>query len=165
MAVNFRLVTASDVEHAFQLESQGYPEDEAASLEKLKHRQKVAPELFLGAYFPSTQGSILIGFVVSTLTLEPSITKESMSVHEPDGTTVCIHSICVDKKYRRQGIALKLLKEHIRGLDGRYAKVALISHEYLIPLYQKAGFILKGESKVRHGKEKWFDLILDLGAD
>ncbi|CAG8556418.1 10293_t:CDS:2 [Acaulospora morrowiae] len=181
-SLTFKYVSESDVERAFELESQGYPPEEAATLEKLLYRQKHAPELFLGAYLPisstllhtssSPQSSqlILIGFIVSTLTISPSLTDESMSHHDPSGKTVCIHSVCVDKNYRRRGVALALLKEYIKRLEKnsrnegkrKYERIVLISHDYLIPLYQKAGFVLKGESQIVHGNEKWFDLVLDL---
>ncbi|CAG8649810.1 18906_t:CDS:2 [Acaulospora morrowiae] len=186
-SLTFKYVSESDVERAFELESQGYPPEEAATLEKLIYRQKHAPELFLGAYLstsstlPHTSSSlqssqlILIGFIVSTLTISPSLTEESMSHHDPSGKTVCIHSVCVDKHYRRRGVALALLKEYIKRLgkdfreldrenEGKrkYERIVLISHDYLIPLYQKAGFVFKGESQIVHGNEKWFDLVLDL---
>ncbi|CAG8451120.1 9178_t:CDS:2 [Funneliformis caledonium] len=147
----FKHVDASDVERAFQLESEGYPPEEAASLETLQYRQK------------------LIGFIVSTSTLSKSLTHESMSLHEQEGKTVCIHSVCVDKKYRRGGVATKLLKEYISSLKGsgdvgedvKYERCALLAHEYLIPLYRNVGFKLMGESQVIHGPEKWFDLVME----
>ncbi|RIA90891.1 acyl-CoA N-acyltransferase [Glomus cerebriforme] len=167
-----KYVDASDIERAFQLESEGYPQEEAATLETLKYRQKLAPKLFLGAYLPisspsSSLSSQLIGFVVSTSTLSESLTHESMSLHEKEGKTVCIHSVCVDKQYRRYGVATKLLSEYISLLkksgddDGvKYERCALLAHENLIPLYQNVGFKLIGESEVVHGPEKWFDLVM-----
>src|ERR1043166_5931160 len=113
-----KYVDASDIDRAFQLESEGifhliiqiykkknkikiiiifslhnlkfnigYPPEEAATLETLKYRQKVASKLFLGAYIPSSSSSPsqLIGFVVSTSTLSDSLTHESMSLHEEEG--------------------------------------------------------------------------------
>ncbi|CAG8476330.1 9009_t:CDS:2 [Ambispora gerdemannii] len=156
------------VPRAFELETQGrYPPDEAASLEKLLFRKKVAPELFWGAYLPANPDNSqqkMIGFVVATLTTAPSLTEASMAWHhEPDGQTVCIHSVCVETLFRRKGVASALLRhfaEHCRKLG--YARIALISHKYLLEFYQKNGFVLKGESDVRHGSEKWFDLVLVL---
>ncbi|CAG8475442.1 6811_t:CDS:2 [Ambispora leptoticha] len=155
------------VPRAFELETQGYPPDEAASLEKLLFRKKVAPELFWGAYLPANPDNSqqkMIGFVVATLTTAPVLTEASMDWHhEPDGQTVCIHSVCVDNSFRRRGVASSLLQrfiEHCRKLG--YARIALISHEYLLKLYQKNGFVFKGESKIQHGSEKWFDLVLEL---
>ena len=39
--LSFRPILASDVDRAFKLESDNYPADEAASLDKLQFRQKV----------------------------------------------------------------------------------------------------------------------------
>ncbi|CAG8433159.1 9560_t:CDS:2 [Diversispora eburnea] len=167
-SIVYQNVPASDIERAFELESQGYPPEEAATLEKLEYRQKNAPKLFLGAYLPSipsnNNNEYLIGFIVSTLTTSHFLTEESMSNHEPDGKTVCIHSVCIDKQYRRRGIATDLLKEYIERLKNlyKYERIVLISHKHLIPLYQKVGFICKGESEIVHGNEKWFDLVLEL---
>ncbi|CAG8791928.1 36719_t:CDS:2, partial [Gigaspora margarita] len=163
----FEYVGASDIKRAFQLESEGYPPEESATLEKLAYRQNVAPTLFLGAYLPSSFSDShstlserqLIGFVVSTLANASTITEESMSHHNPVGKTVCIHSVCVDKLYRRRGVATCMLNEYIKRLRNesqnkdmnlKYERVALMCHENLIPLYQKVGFILKGESQVVH---------------
>ncbi|CAG8457429.1 22222_t:CDS:2 [Cetraspora pellucida] len=170
----FEYVNASDVKRAFQLEFEGYPPEEAATLEKLEYRQSLAPTLFLGAYLPpnlsTSSERLLIGFVVSTLTSATTITEESMSHHDPFGKTVCVHSVCVDKLYQRRGVAARMLNEYItklrnesqnRDTDVKYERAVLISHEYLIPLYQKVGFILKGESQVVHGNDKWFDLTFE----
>ncbi|CAG8783869.1 21270_t:CDS:2, partial [Cetraspora pellucida] len=158
----FEYVNVSDVERAFQLESEGFPPEEAFTLERCTYIQRVAPTLFLGAYLSDSLSTsfskmLLIGFVMSTLADAPKYTKESMSNHNPFGKTVCIHSVCVDKLYRRRGISLCLLKEYIKRLknesqngdvDAKYERIALICHNHLIPLYQKAGFILKGESEI-----------------
>jgi arylalkylamine N-acetyltransferase len=82
-----------------------------------------------------------------------------MSLHEKEGKTVCIHSVCVDKRYRRYGVATRLLREYINLLkkpdnEIKYKRCALLAHEYLIPLYQNVGFKLIGESEVVHGRFK-----------
>jgi guanine nucleotide exchange factor len=86
-----------------------------------------------------------------------------MSQHIPEGRSVCIHSVCVDKKYHRQGVALNLLKDYISRLraSGLYDRTLLIAHEELIPLYKKAGFTLVGKSPVTHGPRPWFEMRLD----
>ncbi|CAH1760762.1 13813_t:CDS:2 [Entrophospora sp. SA101] len=163
----FKLVEEQEVEKAFQLELKGYPIEEAATFEKLQYRQKHAPNLFLG---DSTQIR-MIGFVVSTLTRSKKLTEESMSTHESDGKTICIHSVCIDKNYQRLGIATSLLKEYIERIlllnnnddvKKLHEKICLIAHKELIPLYEKVGFKLIGESEVVHGNEKWFDLEYEL---
>ena len=87
-----------------------------------------------------------------------------MSRHDPDGASVCIHSVCVSSEHRRKGLALAMLNEHVkrvRGMSG-VERILLIAHENLCQLYQKAGFEWIGESAVVHGSEKWYEMKLSL---
>ena len=87
-----------------------------------------------------------------------------MSTHDPNGQLVCIHSVCVEEKFRRKGIALSLLSkyvEHVKQLN-KVKAIALISHEYLLPLYTKAGFVVVGPSPVQHGSELWIECRIHL---
>jgi guanine nucleotide exchange factor len=87
-----------------------------------------------------------------------------MSVHEPQGSSVCVHAVCVTLKLRRKGIALGLLKEYLVRLerarqDGtQYERVLLITHEDMRGLYEKAGFEWLGKSDVTHGSLPWYEM-------
>ncbi|XP_043556113.1 uncharacterized N-acetyltransferase C9.02c-like isoform X2 [Chiloscyllium plagiosum] len=162
-AGELRTLSDGDVAAAWALETAGYPPEEAASLAKLQYRQREAGELFLG-HFVDDQ---LIGFVCGTRSLEDHLTEESMDVHEPTGTTICIHSVCVDGAWRRRGVALGLL----RGYVARAAltlppprRICLLSHQQLLPLYTKAGFTMLGLSSVSHGPEAWYECAIELGT-
>lgn len=86
-----------------------------------------------------------------------------MEVHDPEGKTICVHSVCVDPGYQRQKIGSALLKEYIkRWTDGPYDGISLIAHEGLIKFYVAAGFRLIGKSEVVHGSEPWFELRYSL---
>ncbi|XP_019626455.1 PREDICTED: uncharacterized N-acetyltransferase C9.02c-like [Branchiostoma belcheri] len=155
------LQCTKEVEEASILESAGYPADEAASLETLQMRYTAESRLFLG-YFKNEK---LLGFVCATSTNADHLTEESMHAHIPCGETVCIHSVCVDQSVKRQGIATKLLQAfvpHVKDSFPKAKRICLICHEYLIPLYTKAGFVLVGTSEVVHGKEAWYECIMEL---
>lgn len=142
-------------------ENLAYPADEAGSYEAFAYRQSVAPNLFLGAYFDQNDSDEkrLIGFICSTLSKSESLTHESMTVHDPDGKTICVHSVCVDPGHQRRKIGSALLKEYIkRWTDGPYDGISLIAHEELIQFYVAAGFKLVGKSEVAHGSKPWFEL-------
>ncbi|KAI0071309.1 acyl-CoA N-acyltransferase [Panus rudis PR-1116 ss-1] len=165
--VMYDLLTPQDIDAAYAIERAGYPPDEAASLEAFRYRQQNAPDLFLGAYIPSSDGSsrTLIGYVCSTLSPSSTLTHESMSKHIPASSSVCIHSVCVHPDYRRKGIAVNLLKEYIRRLEEAkrkgtvpYERILLIVHEELRGLYEKAGFDWVGPSQVVHGSRPWFEM-------
>ncbi|KZT70614.1 acyl-CoA N-acyltransferase, partial [Daedalea quercina L-15889] len=121
-----------------------------------------APELFLGAYAPGSEGNCrkLIGYVCATLSPASSLSHESMSTHVPDALSVCIHSVCVTPAHRRQGVALSLLKEYTARLEraGAYERILLITHDELRGLYEKAGFDWVGPSSVTHGARPWFEM-------
>ena len=135
-----------------------YPSDEAGSYEAFAYRQSIAPDLFLGAYDPSDQKR-LIGFICSTLSKSESLTHESMTTHDPEGKTICVHSVCVDPGRQRQKIGSTLLEEYIkRWTNGPYDGISLIAHEELTGFYVAAGFKLIGKSGVVHGSKPWFEL-------
>jgi len=155
----YKLVPATHIPRAIDIEQSGFPPDEAGSLESFSFRQSQAPTLFLGAY----DNDQLIAYVCSTLSSDESITHASMSTHVPDGRSVCIHSVCVDKSFQRRGVALSLLKEYIARLQSAnlYDRALLIAHEELLSLYEKAGFTLVGKSPVTHGSRPWFEMKFD----
>ncbi|KAF8512977.1 Mss4-like protein [Gautieria morchelliformis] len=164
----FELVSSEEVQTAYEIETAAFPPEEAASLEALKTRQAVAPKLFLGAY-TSASPRTLIGY--ANATLATSLTADSMHVHDPAGTAVCVHGLAVVEHHRRTGVASALLKEYIRRLRDDPAvgniqaeSILLICHEDLIPLYTRVGFTLQGKSPVVHGPTVWFEMRVDLSS-
>ncbi|KAI0691418.1 Mss4-like protein [Cytidiella melzeri] len=160
----YDLVDTSRVSDAHAIEVASFPPEEAGSLEKFQYRQQHAPELFLGAYIPTPGGRILAGYVCSTLSSSEHLTHESMDEHEPSGTSVCIHAVCVALIHRHRGIALGLLKDYISRLEkarqngAPYIRILLITHENMRSLYEKAGFEWLGKSEVVHGPEPWYEM-------
>ncbi|KAG6867847.1 hypothetical protein C0993_010302 [Termitomyces sp. T159_Od127] len=157
--VEYDWIAPSDVEAAYKIEVDGYPADEAASLDAFKYRQSEAGDLFLGAYFPGSP-RVLIGYVCATLSPSPTLTHITMSTHVPSSASVCIHSVCVAPEHRHKGVASNLLKTYIAKLKerGKYARVLLITKEGMRGFYEKAGFEWLGISGVVHGKDKWHEM-------
>lgn len=184
--LNYRHVKPDDLDTIANLEAGSYDPSEAASRENIAKRIEIAqsrPALFLVATAHTvvekcdmelgicTQEEIetVVAFVNATLTDSELVTDQSMDIHNDNGTTVAIHSVCVAPQYRGQGIAEKLLTNFLDGLraansgDAKcYKRAALLSRERLIKLYEKAGFTCIGKSQVVHGPEPWFDCTLDL---
>ncbi|KAI8378027.1 acyl-CoA N-acyltransferase [Radiomyces spectabilis] len=166
----FEPAQLADLDRVHQLESSSYHPDEAASRQQLENRIGFAamsdPALFT---VMRCQGNI-IGFICSTLTNNDLVTDESMSVHDPQGQTVCLHSVTIDHAYRRRGLAQAILNKwidelrnvHDRRPEQKYKRIALLSRPYLLPLYESVGFKTLGQSVVQHGPEPWFDCIIDL---
>lgn len=89
-----------------------------------------------------------------------------MSTHQPNTPYAAIHSVCVHPDHRGKGIALTLLKAYLARLSDIPAieGARLITHDELIPLYQKAAFELVGPSSVVHGARKWYEMKVDFGG-
>ena len=161
--VFFRPCEAADVARCAELEAAGYPADEAASPERLAFRQQNAGDFFLVAEQTST--GRVVGFVCGTLTRAGTLTAEAMGLHEPDGTTLCVHSVCVDEAARRRGIALALLRAYramLPAVAPAVQSVRLIAKPYLTQLYERAGFKLLGPSPVVHGSETWLEFAAEV---
>lgn len=155
--LQIRRCTADEFESICKLEKESYPADEAASPEKLKYRLNTASSFFLGAF----QDSELIGYVTGTLSNSDVVTEESMSHHEPAGSTLCIHSVVVKPTFQRQGVATKLLQHYLQMLkESGVPKAALLCKPKLCPLYEKVGFKNQGQSATCHGKSPWIDMTL-----
>lgn len=175
----FDLVRANEIGHAHRLEAQSYDQDDAASLETLRYRQREAPHLFLGAFLslplPKVSGPLsmsgppprkLIGFVCGTAS--SAMTARAIKNHSDDEHSwlVCLWSVCVASEYRKKGLGLKLIEEYIRRLrraeEGEskkgYECVATLCHEDTIPLFEKAAFKKLGVSHVNSGSGGWFEL-------
>ncbi|KAJ2743584.1 hypothetical protein GGH94_005585 [Coemansia aciculifera] len=144
------LCSISEVHIAHGLESACYSSDEGASLETMLYRYKHAQHLFLGAF----NGQTLVGYIMATQASGPLVTHKSMSTHDPLGTTVCIHSVCVSPQWQRQGVASMLLKKYTEMMQDRKGirRLAMLSRMDLVPLYQRNGYKCLGPSNVTHGK-------------
>ncbi len=107
------------------------------------------------------------------------LTEESMSAHDPLGTTLCIHSVVIEEAYRRLGFAKAMLKEYVQRVQalvdesrkdrsssgGPYRKVnkiALICKAGLVGLYASCGFKEVGPSAVVHGQDPWIDMVMEI---
>ena len=159
--LQFAPITEGALAAAFAIEEASYPADEAATEEKLRMRIREAPEYFHGA-FKGPDGP-LVGFICGTLTSATVLTDESMSEHEPAGTTLCIHSVAVEEASRRNGIALWMLRSYLQKISDlqHVSRVLLICKENLVSLYDAAGFTSLGPSDVVHGQDPWILMAYD----
>lgn len=150
--LRFAPLSSADLPRAFALETASYPADEAATEAKLQMRLSEAGEYFYGAY---SDAGALCGFVCGTLTTSDELTDESMSVHEPAGRMLCIHSVVVDQALRRQGVGSQLLGSYLQTDAVARRRVQLICKDQLVGFYQAAGFVMLGPSTVVHGQDQW----------
>jgi len=86
-----------------------------------------------------------------------------MGEHDPEGDSLCIHSVTVSSEWRRRGIGRWMMIKYTEEMKNRRElnRILLLCKENLISFYQSCGFQLKGESKVVHGREKWYDMFIN----
>ncbi|CEP14980.1 hypothetical protein [Parasitella parasitica] len=173
MNLAYNSATLEDLNIIHEYEQASYHPDEAASREQLERRINYAsqsgPELFTVCRNLDDNGKV-IAFLCTTLTCADLVTDESMSKHDPEGKTICLHSVCVSPDHRKQGIATRLMLTWIEQLKKinavntpqKYKRIALLSRPKLVGLYESVGFKKIGVSEVVHGPEPWIDCILEL---
>jgi predicted GNAT family N-acyltransferase len=167
----FRPVEVSALNAAHKIESASYPPDEAASRAKLELRMTQAAPYFWGAFDAAAldagdEGGALRGFVCGTLTLDQRLSEESMSVHQPEGRTLCIHSVVVPEALRRHGLGGWMLRSYLERVAeaGRVELVQLLCKVSLEHFYASAGFESLGDSGVAHGADPWTLMWMQLPA-
>ncbi|GIL89074.1 hypothetical protein Vretimale_16198 [Volvox reticuliferus] len=166
-SIFFAPVQPEHLNRIHDLESSSYPDDEAATREKLDFRIQHASNVFMVAMQCRDVGSdpVVVGYVCGTCTNAGHLSHASMATHDHEGGLLCIHSVVVDAPMRRKGLATRLLRAYVpyvQATTPHLRGIRLICKHNLIGLYEKAGFILVGPSDVVHGRDPWFEMAMEL---
>ena len=162
---SLELLTEKDCEAVNLIEMEAFPADEAADLESIKFRQRVAPEFFMKWV---DDDNTIIGYVNATKCLGTEITHESMSEHKPEGKTLILHSVTVSSPYRKQGHATNMLRTYMDIMFEKQAelgitKTLLLCKKNLRHFYEdKVGFEMIRVSPVVHGLDTWYELGMNM---
>lgn len=87
--------------------------------------------------------------------------------HKEEGRTICIHSLAILPEYQGRSLGKTLLKAYIQRMEshGVGDRIALITHEELVPFYQKLDFENAGKSDAQFGGGGWYDMVRELKPD
>ena len=140
--VEFRGCQPEDLSMCVSIEAASYPADEAAS-----------PDAARYFWCAILNKNALIGFVCATRCTK--FTHESMSVHDPSGALLAIHSVVVAEAYRRNGIATRMLKNYIQNIlqerkNSRPTKIVLLAKAHLLTFYVQCGFQVMYVERLLH---------------
>lgn len=107
----------------------------------------------------------LIGFITATRCHK--FTEESMSVHDPNGSLLAIHSVVVSPNFRNRGVGAAMLQNYIGTLSKMrlkhgISKIMLMAKAEKLTFYIKAGFSVIRKSPIVHGKEPWYECEYEL---
>ncbi|KAI7359637.1 hypothetical protein KC320_g286 [Hortaea werneckii] len=128
--------------------------------------------------------AVLIGHLIVTKTTHLTVTDADMGVpssssssssssstdpsssgpHKEEGRTILIHSLAVLPQYQHLGLGRTLMESFLQRTEalGVADRAALITHEKLIPYYERFGFQNKGLSECQFAGGGWFDMIREL---
>ncbi len=157
-------VRPEDCEAIYAIESEAFPADEAANLEGIVFRQRVAPKYFMK--YVEDDGTI-IGYVNGTKCIENEITHDSMSEHKAEGETLIIHSVTISAPFRKNGHGSAMLKAYImvqlellKKGETSVKSILLLCKQNLRHFYEESVglFDFIRESPVVHGQDTWYEL-------
>jgi len=161
-SITIRNVQLSDLDHCIEVETSGFPSEEAASPETIKLRIENYPQGFLVAELDGQ----LVGMLNSAATHKMDISDEALKQligHDPEGINMVVFALVVLPKYQKRGIARMLIlrfAEESRGL--KKENILLLCKQPLVKYYQSLGFEHLGLSKSTHGGAEWHTMRLPL---
>ncbi|KAF6224831.1 hypothetical protein HO133_010025 [Letharia lupina] len=194
-------LSLSNLESCVALENAVFSELERCAREKFIYRLTTCPELCLGLFSSTPPNSpnasiptfstarpadsaspdlksVLIAMVISTKTMSPTVTDESMDVapnwkinlsntsihgHREDGRTIAIHSLSVLPAFQGRGLGKTIMKAYQQRMEtsGIADRMALLAHDHLEEMYEGMGFENKGKSDVRFAGGGWNSLTYE----
>jgi len=164
MEMDYRRLSADEVEAAIAMERACFPEGEQVPKEAVRDTILAASDSTLGA-FDKASGT-LAGMILGLSTDEDHYRDEfvtDLSLHDPAGTYLMITGVEVLPEYRHQGIASELMSRHLALGKARGQKAAILTClEELVPFYAKMGFVDLGISGSSWAGEEWHEMKQEL---
>ncbi|WP_306112719.1 MULTISPECIES: GNAT family N-acetyltransferase [unclassified Roseovarius] len=158
----FRNAKPSDAARCFEIETNAYEGDEAATLEKISKRIEVYPVGFLIL----TVGGEIVGFVNSGCAHEVEMCDEEFKElvgHDPNAPNVVIMSVVVDPAHQGKGLSRALMAEFEERMR-RMGKctIYLMCKEHHVALYERFGYAYLRPSNSEHGGMTWHEMSMEL---
>ncbi len=158
----FRSARPSDATRCFEIETDAYEGDEAATLEKISKRIEVYPDGFLVLLL---EGEI-VGFVNCGCAHQVEMSDEEFKElvgHDPDAPNVVIMSVVVDPAHQGEGLSRALMVEFVERMK-RMGKstIYLMCKEHHVPLYENFGYNYLQPSTSDHGGMVWHEMSMTL---
>lgn len=157
--MNIRHVTPADLEVAYSIEIANFSESEAASYEAIKARIAKIPDTFLVAEIDGQVAGYIEGPVIHARHLTDDL-FQTVTENPTTGGYIAVTSLSVADIFQGQAVGKKLIAA-LKDLayEQKREGITLTCHDYLIPYYEKNGFINDGQSKSAHGGAIWYDMV------
>lgn len=158
--MKIKYATINDCSAITEVERACFPEAEAASKKAFSDRLQHYPDCF----WLMTEDDKIIAFVNGMCSDDSILTDEMFadaSLHKKDGAWQMIFGVCTLPKYRKKGVAGKLLTAAIEDTRTKGKKgLILTCKETLLPYYSRFGFVNEGVSVSEHGGATWYQMKL-----
>ncbi|TWT27316.1 GNAT family N-acetyltransferase [Planomicrobium sp. CPCC 101110] len=156
--ISLRNVQSADLEQLMAIESEGFPREEAATIEAFAERIKLMPDTFIVA---EKDGEIL-GYINGPIINQPYITDDlfgKINENPKRGGYQSVLGIAVSKKARNQGIAKTLVvKMEKLAEENEREGITLTCKKDLVSFYENLGFANHGLSDSKHGGVSWYNM-------
>ncbi|EKT4465538.1 GNAT family N-acetyltransferase [Pseudomonas putida] len=159
---SFRTARPSDVDRCFQIETEAYEGDEAATREKIATRIAQYPQGFL---IMELDGQT-IGFIncgcAHDVVMSDEAFKELVG-HDSQAPNAVIMSVVVDPAHQGKGYATTMMDtfiERMRAMGKR--TIHLMCKERHVPLYTRMGYRYVKPSASDHGGMAWHEMVMEL---
>lgn len=160
--INIRQAVPEDIDVIAELESTCFPQEQAATKEKLKERLERFCNHFLLAEYNDTVVGYIGGMVTNVKFIKDCMYEDS-SLHNEQGDYQMVFSLVVHPDYRKKQIATALMENMIEQAKQEDRKgIGLTCLEKLLVFYERMGFRSYGISKSNHGNAIWYDMFLGI---
>lgn len=158
----FREVSLSDLDRCYQIESEAYEGDEAATREKIATRIQQYPQGFLCA---EREGEIT-GFINSGCARQVVMSDEAFKEligHEDDAPNVVIMSVVIGPAYQGRGYARLMMEAFIALMKEKGKQtIHLMCKTHHVDFYKKLGYSYIKPSDSEHGGMVWHEMLMQL---
>ncbi len=160
--LQFRTAVPADTDRCFEIETDAYEGDEAATREKIARRIAQYPDGFLIL----EQDAATIGFINSGCAQVVDMSDEAfkdLEGHDPGAKNVVILSVVVDPSEHGKGHARRLMTEFIKRMkENGKSHIYLMCKDHHVALYERFGYRYLRPSASDHGGVAWHEMSLTL---
>lgn len=160
--VKYRAATPTDIFQCFDMEQEAFTKEEAASKNDLRYRQHHAAQFFRCAVLEhddeDDDEDVVIGYISSTR-CEPDEGDAYTTAHQPEVSSLMVHSMVVRPEYQRRGLGKHMMQNYLESVrefnetaENPISRVILFSKESHLALYLHCGFAALRPSRNLNGK-------------
>lgn len=158
--MHIRRAELTDLAAVHRIEVANFSEEEAIPKDVLAdHIQKIQT-----SFLVAEQDGALLGYLEGPVVKERHLKDSSFTAvedfSEDPGGFISITSLSIAPEAQGLGVGKILLDtmKEIARRDGREG-INLTCHDYLIPYYEKHGFVNEGLSQSTYAGEIWYDMV------